>query len=213
MQTGRVLTALNEASFRAIDRPGVTDALLRTNNASLSAEIARLRLRVMELERTADTDPLVPVYNRRAFIREVSRAQTVMTRYGMMSSIIFLDLNGFKAINDSYGHAIGDALLKRFGQALLSGVRQCDMVARLGGDEFGVLLFKSTPDIARAKAASLSCRLQEERISTKDGYISLSAAWGVAACKPGYKAEEILHHADTAMYVAKRAVRDQVKVA
>jgi len=210
MPLSRVSNALTVASFREIDRPGVTDVKLSQDNLSLQSEIARLRARVLELERAADTDPLVPVFNRRAFMREVARAQTVSERYDMVSSLIFFDLNGFKAINDAHGHTVGDNLLKAVGDVLISGVRQCDMVARLGGDEFGVLLFKSSPDIARAKAAALSCRMREKRISAGSGFVGTSASWGVAPCKPGCEAEEILHQADQAMYQAKRGVSDQL---
>jgi len=204
MPLSRVTNALTEASFRVIDRTGVTDSKLSQDNHSLLAEIAKLRIRVLELERAADTDPLVPVYNRRAFMREVARAQTVMDRYDMLSSIIFFDLNGFKSINDAYGHTVGDQLLKSVGNILLQGVRQCDMVARLGGDEFGVLLFKSSPEIAQAKASALCCRMTEERFLVGKETVTISSAWGVAACEPGYRAEDILHKADQAMYQAKR---------
>ncbi len=213
MPLSRVSSALNEASFRAIDRTGVTESQLSQDNISLQAEITRLRHRVLELERAADTDPLVPVFNRRAFMREVTRAQTVMERYDMVSSLIFFDLNGFKAINDAHGHTVGDNLLKAVGDVLLNGVRQCDMVARLGGDEFGVLLFKSSPEIARAKASTLSCRMREERIFTGDRYVNISASWGVARCDPGIPADEVLHQADQAMYEAKRARPNQLQTA
>jgi len=204
MSQSRVSIVLNEASLRNVDRPGVNDAQLSDENIALNQEIARLRLRVIELEHAADTDPLIPVYNRRAFIREVKRAQTVKSRYNMVSSLIFFDLNGFKAINDCFGHAVGDALLQKVGESLTNAVRDCDMVARLGGDEFGVLLFKSTPDVARAKAAALACHIAAQTIETPQGEVSVSTAWGVAACDSDFTTEEILDRADREMYLSKR---------
>lgn len=204
MSQSRVSIVLNEASLRNVDRPGVNDAQLSDENISLNQEIARLRLRVIELEHAADTDPLIPVYNRRAFIREVKRAQTVKARYNMVSSLIFFDLNGFKAINDCFGHTVGDALLQKVGESLTNAVRDCDMVARLGGDEFGVLLFKSTPDVARAKAAALACHIAAQTIETPQGEVSVSTAWGVAACDSEFSTEEILDRADREMYLSKR---------
>lgn len=204
MSQSRVSILLNEASLRNVDRPSVNDTQLSQENIALNQEIARLRLRVIELEHAADTDPLIPVYNRRAFIREVKRAQTVKARYDMISSIIFFDLNGFKAINDCFGHTVGDTLLKQVGNSLTSAVRDCDMVARLGGDEFGVLLFKSTPDVARAKASVLACHIAQQVIETPQGKVSVSSAWGVAACDSEYTTEEILDRADKAMYLSKR---------
>jgi len=166
-------------------------------------EITVLKTRILDLEYAADTDPLVPVYNRRAFMREIARAQTVMSRYDILCSLIFFDLNGFKEINDRYGHGIGDELLYKVGCALKSAVRDCDMVARIGGDEFGVLLFKSDEVVARAKAASLACRIADQKIVMPTSDIILSAAWGVAACHPEDTPKQILHKADRAMYENK----------
>ena len=81
-------------------------AAMETENNRLRTEIAELRLQLLDLERAADTDPLIPVYNRRAFMREVTKAQSVMDRYDIASSMIFFDLNGFKKINDQYGHCL-----------------------------------------------------------------------------------------------------------
>lgn len=199
-----VSTILQAGAERAIDRDHTLDTDLVTENQSLISEITRLRLRVLELERAADTDPLIPVYNRRAFMRELTRAQTVMARYDMLSSIIFFDLNEFKTVNDRFGHAIGDDFLRKTGEALVQGVRDCDMVARLGGDEFGVLLFKTDPRTAKAKAATLACRISEQKIEMPTGNINITAAWGVAPCEPGGEAEQILSRADRAMYMSKK---------
>lgn len=205
MSSSRLTRVLQDASKPLRDRSGYADSTLVKANEELAGEIARLRLRILELEHAADTDPLVPVYNRRAFLREISRAQTVMQRYDMLSTILFFDLNGFKAVNDRFGHGIGDQLLKKVGTVLQSGVRDCDMVARLGGDEFGILLFKTDVKVARAKAQALSCRISEQKIHMPTGDIGISAAWGVAPCEPGDTVEQVLARADRAMYMAKRS--------
>ena len=205
MASTRVSTFLQNGAQRVLDRHQALDAELVSENKSLSSEVARLRLRVLELERAADTDPLVPVYNRRAFMREVARAQTVMARYDMLSSIVFFDLNEFKSINDRFGHGIGDELLMKTGKVLLAGVRDCDMVARLGGDEFGILLFKTDPRVAKAKAATLACRISEECVEMPTGNVNVSAAWGVAPCEADDTPEQILARADRAMYMAKKS--------
>ena len=205
MAVTRVSTVLQNGAQRVLDRQQALDAELVSENKSLSSEVARLRLRVLELERAADTDPLVPVYNRRAFMREVARAQTVMARYDMLSSIVFFDLNEFKSINDRFGHGIGDELLMKTGKVLLAGVRDCDMVARLGGDEFGILLFKTDPRVAKAKAATLACRISEEYVEMPTGNVNISAAWGVAPCEADDTPEQILARADRAMYMAKKS--------
>lgn len=204
MTATRVSIALQTGANRISELEQAFDADIVSENKSLTTEVARLRLRVLELEQAADTDPLVPVYNRRAFMREVTRAQTVMARYDMLSSIIFFDLNGFKAINDRFGHGIGDELLKKTGTMLLEGVRDCDMVARLGGDEFGVLLFKTAPDVAQAKASALACRVAEQCVEMPTGDVNVTTAWGVAPCEADDTAEQILARADRAMYAAKK---------
>jgi len=204
MAASRVSTLLQRSADRVVDHPDALDSDLILENENLAAEIATLRLRVLELERAADTDPLVPVYNRRAFMREVARAQTVSARYDILSSIVFFDLNDFKGVNDRYGHGIGDELLLLTGRILLEGVRDCDMVARLGGDEFGILLFKTDPLVAHAKASTLSCRIAEQKVEMPTGDVSLTAAWGIAPCEADDTPEQILARADRAMYMAKR---------
>ena len=139
-------------------------------------------------------------------MRELSRAQSVMKRYDMMSSIVFFDLNEFKSINDRFGHGIGDELLKKTGEVLLKGVRDCDMVARLGGDEFGVLLFKTDPQTANAKASTLACRIAEQKVEMPTGDINITAAWGVAPCGSEGTPEQILARADRAMYISKKSI-------
>ncbi|MEE9348258.1 MAG: GGDEF domain-containing protein [Robiginitomaculum sp.] len=171
---------------------------------ALEAENKALKMQILELERAADTDPLLPLYNRRAFMREINRARNVMGRYDIQSSIIYIDLDGFKTVNDRYGHAIGDEILRSVGTVLQSGVRDCDLVARLGGDEFGVLLFKTDEAIAKAKASVLSCRIAEQKITFPTGEISITASWGIATCESEETADQILARADRAMYIAKK---------
>ena len=169
-------------------------------------EISMLKTRILDLEHAADTDPLVPVYNRRAFVREITRAQTVMSRYDIPSCLIFFDLDGFKKINDRYGHSIGDEFLKKVGHILKSSVRECDMVARIGGDEFGVLLFKTELEAASAKAATLACRVAEHKITMPTGDIQIQTSWGVSPCHPDETVRDILDRADRAMYGNKHEV-------
>ncbi len=179
------------------------DAGLLKANAQLTEEITLLRLRVLELEQAANTDPLIPIFNRRALLREIEKAQSAADRYKIVSTLIFFDLNDFKRVNDKYGHRIGDNLLLKIGNVLKSSVRDCDMVARLGGDEFGVLLFKTDPEIAKIKAAALSCRIADQHVLFPGTRVSVTAAWGVASCDPNKAVEQILDRADRSMYLDK----------
>jgi len=204
MLHSRVSSSLQSAALPLVERENTTEDMLTAENKRLHAEVLRLKSQLRDAQHVADTDPLLSLYNRRAFMREVERAQTVSTRYDIESTLIFFDLNGFKAINDEFGHAIGDSVLEYVGDILQSGVRHCDMVARLGGDEFGVLLFKSSFDIAKAKAAALSCRIAEDVVQTQKGPIRISTAWGVSVCDPQKNVETVLAEADKEMYETKR---------
>ena len=167
-------------------------------------KIKMLEDQVQSLEQMADTDPLVPVYNRRVFIREIKRAQTVQARYDIPSCILFFDLNRFKQVNDYYGHGVGDELLIKIGKALKGAVRDCDVVARIGGDEFGVLMFKTDETIAQAKAVILSRQISRQTVQVSEGNVYLTAAWGVSTCLPEDSPKQILDRADRAMYHHKQ---------
>ena len=202
------LLALRDAQSKApqgnLPLERVAKKKLLSEVKSLQTENDALKTRIIELEKAADTDPLLPIYNRRAFVREIDRARNVMGRYDILSSLIYFDLNDFKKVNDQYGHAIGDEVLRTVGRVLKEGVRSCDLVARLGGDEFGVLLFKIDNEIAKNKAALLSHTIGEQVLELNSGAkVSISSAWGVASCETDETADEILARADRAMYIAK----------
>ena len=171
---------------------------------ALRVENMHLKTRIVDLEKAADTDPLLPIYNRRAFVREINRARTMMGRYDILSSLIYFDLNHFKMINDEHGHAVGDDVLRMVSDVLKGGVRDCDLVARLGGDEFGVLLFKVGQADARRKAQRLSDIISERVITLNNGQsVKVDTAWGVSSCQTEDSADQILARADRAMYLAK----------
>ena len=139
-------------------------------NAPLIAEIERLRSeialaerKIRELEARADTDPLLDIRNRRGFMRELKRSLAHLQRYKGEAALLFIDLDGFKGVNDTHGHAAGDAILKTVAQKLTNHVRASDVVARLGGDEFCVLLWNLAPALAVTKAhrAGTADRIRE----------------------------------------------------
>jgi len=195
-----------EAFLEAIETADPRDETIN----DLRAEIKRLKTYVKELEQDADADPLIPVYNRRAFIRELSRAQAVLSRYKIMTSVIFFDLNKFKSVNDRYGHAIGDELLIKVGTTLQKNVRDCDLVARLGGDEFGVLLFKTDQLTARTRAVSLARNISQIEISLPTSAIHVSTSWGVSVVKADVSPERIVSEADADMFRNKRRLTSKI---
>ena len=171
------------------------------------AETERLRRRLEEVERLADRDPLTPVLNRRAFMRELSRACAFCTRYRAPAGLVYFDLDGFKAVNDRFGHAAGDAVLGAVARGLLDHVRESDAVARLGGDEFAVLLAQADHDAAAAKAASLVQELEREPVVAAGQAIAVQVSAGVRSFEPGLTPARWLAEADAAMFVRKGARR------
>jgi GGDEF domain-containing protein len=121
--------------------PKVRHALMQLFEevAKLREELERSKTRLADPERLADEDSLVPISNRRAFVRELSRIIAYAQRYQMQSSVAYFDFNDMKATNDKFGHLAGDAALKHVASALVENIREPDVVRRLGGDEFGVI--------------------------------------------------------------------------
>ena len=111
--------------------------------------------RIEELKASADTDFLLDILNRRGFERELARAIAFIKRYHASGALVVLDVDRLKPINDEFGHAAGDQVLKAIVGAMLREVRASDVVGRLGGDEFAVLLWNLSETDARAKAAAL----------------------------------------------------------
>jgi len=176
---------------------------------SLRAELDANRRRIAYLENLADRDPLTPVVNRRAFLRELERAKSYAERYGGAASLVFLDLDGMKALNDSHGHACGDRALMVVAETLVANVRASDVVGRLGGDEFGVILARADAAAAAEKAAGLAETVASARIDTEDGGFALSVSWGVVELGGTRDAADAMERADRAMYAQKRAHHGQ----
>lgn len=172
---------------------------------------AQLRRNLAELEQLADTDPLTRVYNRRAFTRELTRHLAYAQRYKVGMALIFIDLDGFKAINDTLGHGAGDRVLKAVGQILTSQIRGSDVVGRMGGDEFAVILPHADAAGARFKATQLAAAVGKAvQVLAPDITIppaimaGFGGSQGVALYKQGDDADTLVARADEAMYVAKQ---------
>ncbi|MDP3738786.1 MAG: GGDEF domain-containing protein [Hyphomonadaceae bacterium] len=170
---------------------------------SLRLDVDELKLSLAEAEASADHDPLVPVYNRRAFMREVSRVVALVKRHEVEASLIYFDLNNFKQINDAHGHPAGDAVLRSIGEILIRQTRETDIVGRIGGDEFAVVLSHVASDAAKIKAESLAAAICTERVLYNGEALYVSAAFGITHFKPGDTAEGVLARADEAMYADK----------
>jgi len=174
---------------------------------SLRLDVEQLKLDLAEAAASADHDPLVPVYNRRAFMREASRVMAMVKRHEVEASLVYFDLNTFKDVNDQYGHAAGDAMLRAVGETLIRQTRETDIVGRIGGDEFGVVLTHVNPEAARAKGEALAAAICTDKIMFDGANLYASAAIGIVPFNPGDTAEGVLAKADEAMYVDKALYR------
>jgi diguanylate cyclase (GGDEF)-like protein len=202
--------AADSAAFLGVPEmeltPSVQSALTRllSEIEELRVEVGRLHGQLNEAEGLADQDVLTPLLNRRAFTRELARTAAFAQRYGGPAALIYVDLDGFKAINDRFGHAGGDAVLRAVAARLAAHVRESDIVGRLGGDEFAVILAQADLATAQAKAETLKAAIECEPVQCGDWMAPVRAAYGVTAIEAGAGPEEILAAADRAMYQAKR---------
>ncbi len=169
----------------------------------LRQELERTQARVSYLEKLADQDLLAPIANRRAFVRELTRFLAFAERYGTPSSLIYLDVNGLKAINDTYGHAAGDAVLLQVAQTLVDNVRRSDVVARMGGDEFAVLLSHTDEATATEKARAVVALVEGAPLEWNGTKVPLSLAFGVHTFTGGEDTSEAIAAADRKMYDRK----------
>src|ERR1043166_2835378 len=167
--------------------PKVRDAImgLMSEVDNLRRELAQTRAKLDEAEKTADQDGMLPLLNRRAFVRELTRTIAVTDRYNTPASLIYFDLNHLKKTNDTHGHAAGDAVLKHFADVLTANIRDSDCVGRLGGDEFGVLLSHANQDQALKKADVLAQTLKDSPTEWNGNSILVSFAYGAFELKSG----------------------------
>ncbi|MEW5966631.1 MAG: GGDEF domain-containing protein [Pseudomonadota bacterium] len=154
------------------------------------------------------TDPLTGVANRRHLDDRLAMELARQARYGQPLSVILTDIDWFKRVNDTFGHAAGDAVLEAFARTLEASIRSSDFLARYGGEEFVLLL----PNTEIGEATALAERMREatHRIRIPDSVLSATASFGVTLARPGETMAEVLSRADEAMYLSKSGGRDRV---
>ncbi len=197
------LRGLDEADLAPDVRAAVTRLIGEVDR--LNDEAGNLHSRIGELESLADTDPLLPVYNRRAFTRELKRAMAMARRHGLAGALVLVDLDDFKVINDTFGHPAGDAVLHEVARVLNNQVRETDIVGRLGGDEFGVMLAAADEAGAATKAASLVEIIREQDFVLDGRPMRIGASAGVQCFGGEQSAAALIKRADEALYQCKKA--------
>jgi len=174
---------------------------------ALRGEVARLKIQLAAAEDLADRDVLTPLLNRRAFLRELHRTAAFVQRYGAAASLVYFDLDDFKAVNDRFGHAAGDAALQAVAERLAANVRESDIVGRMGGDEFAVILVQADAAAAEAKGAALAAAIEAAPIEFGEWSAPLHVSYGVCQIDHEADAEATLALVDAAMFARKRERR------
>jgi diguanylate cyclase (GGDEF)-like protein len=184
-------------------------AAARATIRRLKAELAKAQAQLQELQASAETDHLLGICNRRGFERELQRAIAYIKRYRASGALVVLDVDRLKPINDTFGHAAGDRVLKGIVTTLQSHVRASDVVGRLGGDEFALLLWNLSETDARAKAAALEESIDRLTFVFDERTITAGASAGVAILDAHSDPGRALEAADSAMYVRKALRRHE----
>jgi diguanylate cyclase (GGDEF)-like protein len=173
--------------------------------SALRGKVAHLQERVEQLDLLAHEDSLVGLPNRRGFMRALERLIDRVSRYEEKAALLFVDLDGLKVINDSFGHQAGDEALMQVAKLLVGGVRKSDIVARIGGDEFAILLVHSDEESAHETATRLVDMIAASEFTHGGETMPLSVAIGAAGINGDDTAESVIARADQEMYRRKAA--------
>ncbi len=204
-------TGIFESMARYVsERTHTLEATVEERTRHLNQEIARRQGLEDELRALASVDGLTGIYNRRHFLelgeKELARAQ----RYGHPLALMMMDVDHFKRINDTYGHAAGDEVLKRLAATCTANLRGPDILGRLGGEEFAVVMPECGVDAAQSAAERLRLKLAKVEVPSEQGTIGFTISIGVVGRESGEGLTEALDRADKAMYAAKQGGRNRV---
>lgn len=201
----RVRLSLDKAKELRRKRGARDDASGRValREARLERELRLAKERIATLSRLAYLDELCDVPNRRAFNDELVRTRERIARHGGQGALLLLDVDAFKAVNDTHGHATGDAVLSAIAQKIATSLRASDFAARIGGDEFAVILHQIEAADAEAKAAQICSRIAELQIETPTGCLAVTCTAGVSLIN-ATTGNDVVAQADKAMFNRKR---------
>lgn len=182
-----------------------------TNFVGVKQDISERKQLEAQLQNLANTDPLTSLFNRRVFLEHLTQETHRVARSKNCAAVLMLDLDFFKRVNDTYGHAMGDEVLKKFAEMIVKHTRDIDISARFGGEEFVILL----PDSNREKANTMAERLRKEvsaiAIPHAKGNVTITVSIGAALIIPeNANGELALNRADHALYEAKETGRNRI---
>ncbi|QBF82926.1 GGDEF domain-containing protein [Shewanella maritima] len=184
--------------------------ILVVNILAVGNSINKLVTKILSM---ANVDALTGVYNRNYLHHKLNKVHRQWLQHQSQYSVLLFDLDHFKQINDTYGHGIGDEVLKQTAQRISQSLYSDDFFFRFGGEEFLVLMPNTSVDQAHSLAQRCKAILNDFSVATAQGAIKVSASFGVASISQGMSSEQLLSHADKAMYQAKHAGRDCIRSA
>jgi diguanylate cyclase (GGDEF)-like protein len=165
-----------------------------------------------KLQNMARIDYLTSIFNRRAIIQQLKKEIARSSRDHTPISLAMLDIDHFKAVNDTHGHAVGDAVLQQCVQSVKSYLRDYDIVGRFGGEEFLIVLPGADLQQAREVCERIRLEVQNRDITVRGARLRLTISLGVASWTPEMSADQLIMKADDALYLAKRKGRDRVEL-
>jgi len=168
--------------------------------ASAEVRMAEQEQRILQLEHLSESDELTGIRNRRGFTKDLAIRLSSAARYQETGVVGFLDMDNFKQINDSHGHAAGDAMLRHMARMLTKAIRPTDIVARLSGDEFGIVLTQCSEKEGRARVRMIQRLVNDSQLLIEGRWIGTRCSAGCAPYGPGSDMQSILEAADQSMY-------------
>jgi diguanylate cyclase (GGDEF)-like protein len=200
-----------ELAGKAVETNRLYIAMLALILAFIALWAYMIKRSQLHFKRLSQLDGLTGICNRPHFIDQTGRVLEYHRERGQEVCVVLFDLDHFKAINDRYGHAAGDFVLKRTVEACKAHLRESDIFARVGGEEFAILLPGCEVDVARQRAEQLRITIVTTNVYPDAAKVTISASFGVAACsRSGYELRQLMAHADAALYQAKHAGRNRV---
>jgi diguanylate cyclase (GGDEF)-like protein/PAS domain S-box-containing protein len=208
MKTSAGREFMAEIAAIAMEYNGAPSILVALN------DISERKALELELTRQASTDPLTGIFNRRYFMAQAEQEMRRSRRFTRALSVMMLDIDHFKPINDRHGHAVGDAVLQGVVRRAMESLRQSDQIARLGGEEFAVILPETNLAAATDVAGRLRLHMAERPVIAERAAIPCTVSIGVAELSAGDGSiDDLLRRADEALYRAKQNGRDRVEIA